>query len=225
VRGEEQRRKRRKIARVELMPKKKGTLRRAGLHSAQVAAAAAEEGQLMSGAFVRIHSLQAANSQHYNGQECVLRTFNEERERWLVSVAGSEIWCKADNLEFLRAPCTPSAKAHKVRSYDEIIGRIGILSFSNPSVIKELLARLHHERASPEHQLVLTQVKGGQQPVTYETPGMLNFGLTPLLFGPSANFSLHGADLPPCEVQVLRDERMGMKDVKGQQWPGGLVSE
>ena len=64
----------------------------------------ASASELETGARVRVHSLQSANSQKYNGLEGVLGDRHEDELRWYVHLSnGVSISCKPDNLELIRA--------------------------------------------------------------------------------------------------------------------------
>ena len=84
----------------------------------------ASASQLETGARVRVHSLQSAKSQKYNGQEGVLGDRHEDQRRWYVQLSnGISISCKPDNLELIRAAEKKPQQSDSGSSGEEAVKR------------------------------------------------------------------------------------------------------
>lgn len=94
-------------------------------------------------------------------------------------------------------------------------------SIPNDRTIRELEHALNHEIGSNKHQEILQAVNDGNVPATYETPGMLELGSTPLLLGKDTPISLSKMEIPACgNASVVMDEGMGDEDTQ-VEWNGG----
>jgi hypothetical protein len=84
----------------------------------------ASASKLETGARVRVHSLQSAKSQKYNGKEGVLGDRHEDKLRWYVHLSnGVSISCKPDNLEFIRAAEKKPQQSDSGSSGEEAVKR------------------------------------------------------------------------------------------------------
>ena len=107
----------------------------------------ASASKLETGARVRVHSLQSAKSQKYNGQEGVLGDMHEDELRWYVQLSnGVSISCKPDNLEFIRAAekkpqqsgsgsSGEEAVKRKVKKYSAILMHVAFCSATQGQAI------------------------------------------------------------------------------------------
>jgi len=132
-------------------------------------------------------------------------------------------------------PTSSGSFAIPPRSNDDIIKpSINGSPALKKQAIQELQHALDYEINSERHQAVISQIEKlsnddhhslddappPKLPITYESPGMLDANITPLLYGKRAPFEIVKMVLPPCDVQIMKDEGMGQKD-EFKRWPGG----